>query len=158
MTDRLLETAAPTDIMGAYVVHQEYTIYPTDMEEEEITYPERITTSVEQVYWEGEKGSFIVLSTEKDAFEGFIVHVYVQNNSDNFVCFFAGDVTVNGIDYPDSTIKVLRGGSNSYWDIVIPKSMLEEDNITAVEAIQCRIGVIGENMAVPLYPIEWNAP
>lgn len=158
VTDRLLETAAPTDIMGAYVVHQEYTIHPTDMEEDEITYPERITTSVEQVYWEGEKGSFIVLNTEMDAFEGFIVHIYVQNNSDNFVCFYAGDVTVNGIDYPDSTIKVLRGGSNSYWDIVIPKSMLEEDKITAVEAIKCRIGVIGENMAVPLYPIEWNAP
>lgn len=142
---------------GAYIVHNEFAIYPTGKDGEEATHPARITTSREQVYWNGEKGTFIVLGGEVDEFKGYIVHTFLENNSDSYIYFGLADVVVNGVDAGDPTATVLRPHSTAYKDYIIPIDFLKEQNIQTVSEIDFRVYAVGENLSVPLYPIEWMA-
>ncbi len=143
---------------GNFLVHQEFTIYPTGRTEDQVMYPERITMDTEQVYWDGEKGSFIVLGGEMDEFSGYRVRTYIENNADNYIYFSWNYASVNGeVVFPDSAA-ALRPHSRIYRDILIPNGILQEYEIETVEEIAFRVFAVGENLAVPLYPIVWEAP
>jgi len=160
VSQELLEEGKPKKLESAdghFIVHKEFSIYPTGKAAGEVTRPERISGDAEQVYWNGEKGSFILLGGTEDV-KGYTVHTYVENNTDNYFYFCWTDVTVNGLPaYPDSSIP-LRPHSCSYRDILIPASILEELEIEAVEEIGFTLDARGENLSVPLYPIIWEAP
>ena len=160
VTESMLDDEKPESLAkagGCYIVHKEFTLYPTGKTAEEVTRPNRVTANSELVYWNGEKGSFIVLGGEMDEFKGYIVHTYVQNDSDGYVYFGWNDVVVNGVDtYPDS-ITVLRPHSSAYRDILIPAELLKTNKIKTVERIDFCVYASGENLSVPLYPIEWKA-
>lgn len=155
-----LDAGMPESLANATsncIVHEEFSIYPTGKDVDDITYPNRVSASTEQVYWEGEKGSFTVLGGEFDEFKGYIVHTYVENHSDSYIYFGWSSVVVNGvIAYPDS-ITELRPHSNAYRDIIIPVDLLKENEIENVEEIDFRVYAVGENLSVPLYPIAWEA-
>lgn len=142
---------------GSNLVHKEFAIYPTGKDADEVTYPNRIFAASEQIYWEGEKGTFIVLGGTMDEFKGYIVHTYIRNDSDNYIYFGWDDVVVNGVSaYPDS-VSALRPHSSCYRDIIIPAELLEDNKVKAVEEIDFRVYAVGENLSVPLYPIAWDA-
>lgn len=161
VSQSLLDAGKPESqakIDGAYIVHKEFTIYPTGKSAADVVRPERITSNSEVVYWNGEKGNFIVLGGELDTFKGYIVHTYVENNSDNYIYFGWNNVIVNGVYMdPDSTT-VLRPHSSAYRDIIIPMEDINNNNLGAVSEIAFRVHAVGENLSVPLYPIEWNTP
>lgn len=160
VSQELLEKGKPEKLENAdghFIVHKEFAVYPTGKTAGEVTRPERISGDAEQVYWNGEKGCFVLLGGTKDI-KGYTVHTYVENNTDDYFYFCWADVTVNGLPaYPDSSIP-LRPQSCSYRDILIPASVLEELEIDAVEEIGFTLDARGENLSVPLYPITWEAP
>lgn len=157
---RLLEAGKPDDLVkagGSYIVHKEFTIYPTGKDADDVERRERVTASSELVYWNGEKGNFIVLGGEMDEFKGYIIHTYVENNSDSYVYFGWNDAMVNGVAIDPDSITVLRPHSSAYKDIIIPAAVLKEGKIKTVERIDFSVFAVGENLSVPLYPIEWTA-
>lgn len=146
---------------GHFIVHKEFSIYPTGKKPGEVTRPERVPGENEQVYWDGEKGCFVLLGGTKDV-QGYTVHTYVENNTDYYSYFCWDQVTVNGFSaYPDSSMP-LRPHSCSYRDILIPVSALQEIeeklDSDAIEEIGFTIYALGENLNVPLYPIIWEVP
>ena len=151
-TEELVKAAGP------YLVHKEFAIYPTGKTAEEITRPNRVLFDSERVYWDGDKGKFIVLGGEMDEFTGYVVHVYMENNSDNYICLGWSDhAVVNGVEVVPDSIAVLRPNSAAYRQIVIPASVLKANKIKTVERIDFRVFAVGEDISVPLYPIEWAA-
>lgn len=161
VSQALIDAGKPENqakIDGAYIVHKEFTIYPTGKSAADVVRPERITSSSEVVYWNGEKGNFIVLGGELDTFKGYLVHTYVENNSDNYIYFGWDNVVVNGVPMTPDTTTVLRPHSSAYRDIIIPLEDINNNNLGAVSEIAFRVKAIGENLSVPLYPIEWNTP
>lgn len=142
---------------GCYLVHKEFSIYPTGKTADDVSRPSRVTTSSEQVYWDGDKGKFIVLGGKMDDFKGYIVYAYLENNSDSYVYLGWGDAVVNGVAMDLDTITVLRPHSSAYRQIIIPASVLKENKIKSVERIDFNVYAVGENLSVPLYPIEWTA-
>lgn len=142
---------------GCCIVHKEFTLYPTGKSADEVTRPDRVTAASEAVYWNGEKGSFIVLGGEMDEFSGYIVHTYVENKSDSYIYFCWDYAVVNGLSVnPDMSI-VLRPHSSAYKDIVVPAELLKENKIKDVERIDFKVRAVGENLSVPLYPNTWDA-
>lgn len=160
VSQTLLDAGKPENLAKANVnniVHKEFCIYPTGKDADEVTYPNRVTSGSEQVYWKGEKGTFIVLGGKMDEFKGYIVYTYVENNSDSYIYFGASDVVVNGVSAYSELIAVLRPHSSTYQAVTIPADFLEDENIKNVEEINCRLYAVGENLSVPLYPITWDA-
>ena len=146
---------------GHFLVHEEFSLYPTGKQPGEVTRPERIAGENEQVYWEGEKGSFTVLGGTKNV-QGYVIHTYVENNTDTYAYISWTDVTLNGfVVEPDSSMP-LRPNTCYYRDILIPASDLQEIeeklDSDAIEEIGFRLYALGENLAVPLYPITWDVP
>lgn len=142
---------------GSFIVHEEFVIYPTGKDAGKLTYPERISTDTEQIYWDGEKGTFVLLGGTMDAFKGYVVHTCIENNGDSYIYFGWNGATVNGvITNPDST-SVLRPHSRIYRDVIIPRSVLAENDIKEVKEISFSVSAKGENLSVPLYPITWMA-
>ena len=66
-------------------------------------------------------------------------------------------MVVNGVSAYPNTIAALRPHSGCYRDIIIPIDLLEDNKVKAVEEVDFRVYAIGENLSVPLYPIEWDA-
>lgn len=160
VTQEMLDAGKPeslTKANGSHIVHKEFSIYPTGKDAGEVTYPNRVSTSTEQVYWKGEKGSFIILGGKMDEFKGYMVYTYVENKSDSYIYFAWEDVVVNGVNIEPSSVTVLRPHSSSYRDIIIPAEDLEDNQIKNVEEIDFRVYAVGENLSVPLYPIDWDA-
>lgn len=160
VTQSMLDAEKPgslTTAEGCYLVHKEFTIYPTGKNAEELVRPERASSGSEIVYWDGEKGNFILLGGEMDTYKGYIVHTFVENNSDSYIYFGWNNVVVNGIGTAPDTITVLRPHSTAYRDIIIPAEELKEHKINTVTEIDFRVYAVGENLSVPLYPIEWAA-
>lgn len=156
----LLEEVKPESLSkadGSYIVHKEFCLYPTGKLPEEVTRPNRVTASSELVYWDGEKGSFIVLGGQLDEFKGYILHTYVENNSDSYIYFGLNDVVVNGVATDPDSITVLRPHSRAYRDILVPADLLKANKIKTVEEIDFCVYAVGENLSVPLYPIQWKA-
>ena len=156
----MLEEVKPESLSkadGSYIVHKEFCLYPTGKLPEEVTRPNRVTASSELVYWDGEKGSFIVLGGHLDEFKGYILHTYVENNSDSYIYFGLNDVVVNGVATNPDSITVLRPHSRAYRDILIPADLLKANKIKTVEEIDFCVYAVGENLSVPLYPIQWKA-
>ena len=143
---------------GCHVVHKEFSLYPTGKTAAEVTRPDRITASGERIYWDGEKGSLIVLGGEMDEFKGYIVRIYIENSSDSYIYLSLYDAVINGIYMNANYITVLRPHSSAYRDVIIPASWLTGNKIKSVEEISCSIYAAGTNLSVPLYPIEWDAP
>lgn len=142
---------------GSYIVHKEFSLLPTGKDAEDIKRPDRVAYSSETVYWNGEKGSFIVLGGEMDAHTGYILHTYIENNSDSYIILGLGNVVVNGVPvYPDASA-ILRPHSSTYKDFVIPAEFLKTNKIKTVDRIDFSVYTFGENIYVPLYPIQWNA-
>ncbi len=142
---------------GHNIVHKEFTIYPTGLSAEEVERPNRIFATSEQVYWAGEKGNFIVLGGTMDEFQGYIVHTYIENLSDNYICFGWNGAKVNGVNAGSGHGSVLRPHSTIYRDVVIPIGLLKENSIKVVQEVKFRVFAVGENLSVPLYPIVWEA-
>lgn len=146
---------------GHFIVHKEFSLYPTGKTADQITRPERVYGENEKVFWDGEKGCFVLLGGTKTV-QGYVVHTYVENNTDNYFYFHWKDVTVNGfVVYPDSSTP-LRPNSYYYRDILIPAAALqtieEELDSDVLEEIGFRLAAKGENLNVPLYPITWEVP
>lgn len=144
------------DADGNFLVHEEFAIYPRGKAAAEVTYPDRITGNAEQIYWQGEKGGFVILGGEMNVSDGYVVNTYIENNSDNYVYLAWKDARVNGFNTYPNSITALRPNSRSYRNVVIPRSVLTENKITNVEQIDFQVYAVGENLSVPLYPIVWE--
>lgn len=156
----LLEAGKPRLLEKAFdhnIVHKEFTVYPTGLSAEEVERPNRVFATSEEIYWAGEKGNFLVLGGTMDEFQGYIVHTYIENLSDNYIYFGWDEAKVNGVRANADEVRVLRPHSNIYWDVVIPNSLLKENSIKTVQEVKFRVFAVGENLSVPLYPIVWDA-
>ena len=149
---------------GCFVVHKEFTIYPTGKDAGQITYPERVSADTEKVYWDGEKGQFILLGGTRDV-KGYTVRTYVENNTDDYFYFCWKDVTVNGVAVDDTVLDSsmpIRPHSCYYKDILIPVSVLKqvEEQLGSDELAEIgfTLKAGGENLKVHLYPIIWEVP
>lgn len=164
VSQELLEVGKPETLKkadGYFLAHREFTLYPTGKTADDITRPERISGENEKVYWDGIKGNYTVLGGTKNV-QGYVVHTYVENNTDQYFYICWTDVTVNGFAaYPDSSTPV-RPHSCYYRDILIPASVLQEIEeklqSDAIEEIGFTMDARGENLNVPLYPIVWEVP
>ena len=160
VSQELLDEGKPKRLAradGNYLVHKEFAIYPTGKNADKIVYPNRVSASTEQIYWNGEKGKFIVLGGTKDEFKGYIVHTYIENSSDSYVYFGWEGVIVNGVlTFPDS-VTALRPHSSAYRNVIISADVLDDNKIKTVEEIDFRVYAVGENLSIPLYPIAWEA-
>ena len=143
---------------GYYLARKDYVIFPTGKSAEEIVYPERDSVNGEEVYWAGEKGTFIIRGGELDPFKGYVVSSCVENNSDNYIYFSLRDVVVNGEALGNGGYAIIRPNSRAYWSLVIPKDFMEENKIKAVQEVDFRVFAVGEGLEVPLYPIQWESP
>ena len=160
VSQELLDAGKPLYLEKAFshnIVHKEFTIYPTGLTAEEVERPNRVFATSEEVYWAGEKGNFLVLGGTMDEFQGYIVHTYIENLSDNYIYFGWDSAKVNGVNAGSGHISVLRPHSTVYKDVVIPIDLLKENSIKVVEEIKFRVYAVGENLSVPLYPIVWEA-
>ena len=160
VSEDLLSAGKPKKLIRAdsnYIVHKEFAIYPTGKNADDVTYPGRVSANSEKVYWNGEKGKFIVLGGTKDEFKGYIVHTYIENNSDSYIYFGWNDVVVNGVYATPSSVVALRPHSNTYGNVTISADFLDKNKIKNVEEIDFRVYAVGENLSVPLYPITWEA-
>ena len=160
LPQRQEEDPIPEDLVkaaGNFLVHEEFCIYPTGAEVQDIVYPDRVSATSEKIYWDGEKGSFIVLGGKKDAFKGYIIHTYAKNDSDSYIYLGWNNVSVNGVGIKPSSCTALRPHSSVYREIIIPAGFLYDNAIPDVEQVGFRVFAMGENLSIPLYPIEWKA-
>lgn len=160
----LLEAGKPDKLVradGHFIVHKEFSLYPTGKTADQITRPERVSGENEQIYWDGEKGFFVVLGGTKNV-QGYVIHTYVENKTDNYFYFSWTDVTVNGSKVDPDSSTPLRPHSCYYRDILIPAAALQEIEEALgsdeIETIGFKLYALGENLKVPLYPITWEVP
>lgn len=156
----LVDAGKPRELVlgnGCFLVHEELSVYPTGLTAEEVVYPERITASTEQTYWDGDKGTFVVLGGETDEFRGYIVRTYIENRADHYMFLGWDDVEINGVSVYLDTSEALRPHSCTYRDILIPNSTLTAYSTGSVKEIAFRVHAVGENLSIPLYPIVWDA-
>ena len=164
VTQEQLDAGKPEKLESAdghFIVHKEFSLYPTGKTGDQITRPERITGENEKVYWDGEKGSFVLLGGTKNV-QGYVIHTYVENNTDQYFYFHWEDVTVNGIEANLDSSTPLRPHSYYYRDILIPAETLQEIagklGSSVLEELGFTLSAKGENLNVPLYPITWEVP
>lgn len=146
---------------GHFIVLKEFSLYPTGKTADQITRPERIYGENEKVYWDGEKGCFVLLDGTKNV-QGYVIHTYVENNTDQYFYFCWTDVTVNGFNATLDSSTPMRPHSYYYRDILVTAETLQEIeeklDSDALEEIGFRLYALGENLNVPLYPITWDVP
>ena len=159
-TQEMLDAGMPEELTranGCFLVHKEFSLYPTGLQADEVTYPERVKDTNEQVFWDGDKGCFVVLNGKQNV-TGYSIQTYVENRSDHYIYMNWEDVEVNGIAVFPHAPEALRPHSYVYTTVTVPTKTLTDYKVGTVQQVEFRVQVKGENLSVPLYPIKWMAP
>ena len=65
-------------------VDDTFTIYPTGLTADEVTYPDRRTTSTEQVVVDNDDVTFVILDSEVDDIWGYTLHCFIEFSEEEF--------------------------------------------------------------------------
>lgn len=117
-------------------VDDTFAIYPTSLSAEEITYPERSTSSTEQILLDDENVSFIILEEKEDSIWGYYLLCYLENKTDKDLMFTWEDVSVNGYMIDPFWAEIVTAGKRSYEEIHFLNSYFEENDISSVEEVE----------------------
>ena len=117
-------------------VKDTFRIYPTGLTADAVTYPERISTSTEQVVIDNDQVCFVILESGIDNIWGYSLHCYLENKTDKTLMFSWDDVSVNGFLIDPFWATEVAPGIRSYSDISFSKSEFEKNDIDSVEEIE----------------------
>lgn len=126
-------------------VDDTFTIYPTGLTADEVTYPDRRTTSTEQVVVDNDDVTFVILDSEVDDIWGYTLHCFIENKTDKALMFAWNDVSVNGYMIDPFWAKDVTPGMRSYTDISFSEEEFEKNEIAAVEEIEYTLRAYDSN-------------
>ncbi len=117
-------------------VGETFTIYPTGLSAEEISYPERKTEADEMIVADNEKVTFVILGSENDAIWGYTLKCFIANKTDMNVTMGLQDVSVNGFMVDPFWAVSIAPGKMTYTEISFSSTEFDDNNITEVEEIE----------------------
>ncbi len=128
-----------------YFVNEQYVVYPTGLSSEEIVCPERATTPVEQVVFDNDVITFVILKASDDDSLEYTLQCYLENKTDKTLMFSWDDVSVNGYMVDPFWAIEISPGKRCYSGIDFSKSDFDDNDITEVEEISYRMRVYDSN-------------
>ena len=117
------------------LVNDVFTIYPTGLSADAVVYPERRTTAAEQVLFDNDEYSFIILDQEDDSFWGYTLDCFIENKTDKTLVFSWNNVCVNGYMIDPYWATEITPGMKAYSGVSFSSSDFEEVGITAADEI-----------------------
>ena len=128
------------------VIEQIYAIYPTGMTKETVVYPDRLSTTTEDIIFENDQFSFIILSSGFTEFGDFEINYYIENKtSDMDLMFSWHDVSVNNYMFDIYFAKSLISGRRAYGSITFYDYKLDQNSITSIDEIEFELKVYDYN-------------
>lgn len=126
------------DFMAEPYVNDSFTIYPTGLNADTVTRPERQSVGGEQVIVDNGDVTFIIesISDENDA---YTLRCYLSNKTDRSLMFAWDETTVNGCAIDPVWAVEVAAGKQAYSEITFYRSDLTENAIDAVEQIVFRL-------------------
>ena len=122
-------------------IENAYTIYPTGLSADEVSYPKRRTASTEQVIVDNEDASIIFLDSEYDSIWGYILHFYIENKTNKTLCFYSDETKVNGYSGYLTNEEEVAPDMRCYFDIAFTEDMFERYNIASIDEIEYNIRI-----------------
>ena len=121
----------------------EYTIYPTEKDIQDISYPARMVTDTEVVLYDTDDYCAIILSNETDD-RGFHMNFYLENKTDHEIIFTMtwGNVFVNGYLVDPRWGMAVSAGKKMYNSLCFDYDLLDEHGISSVEVIEFTLSVL----------------
>lgn len=124
------------DWMADRLVKERFSIYPTGLTADTVSYPDRLSYDAEQVVVDNEYGSFVIYTTDSNGSYGYTVLAYLENKTENPLMFSWEDVSVNGYMCDPFWAKTVAANSRSYAEISFSNNSLAENGIETVEEIE----------------------
>lgn len=128
------------DFMAEPYANDVYTIYPTGLDANSVTYPERAAVGGEQVITDRSGVDFIIESFEDDG-TTYTLRCYLRNRNEMALMYAWENVTVNGCAIDPMWAMEVPAGKQAYGEITFLRSDLEENGIQDVEEIEFRLSV-----------------
>lgn len=131
------------------LVNDEYAIYPTGLDADSVTYPERTVSTSEQIIIDNEGCTFIIEGVESDGTWGYSLNCYLVNKTSDPLMFSWNDVSVNGYMVDPFWATEVAPGKRAFSDISFSNSDFETNGISEVEDIEFKLRVYNPN--------DWSA-
>ena len=134
------------DWSADYIINDFYTVYPTGFSSDTIIYPERLTSTTEEVILDDENSSFIILSSEFTSTGGYELEYYIENKTtDKELMFSWDDVSMNGYMIDPFFASSITPGKREYGTITFSSWRLEELGFESIDEIEFNLRVYDEN-------------
>lgn len=117
-------------------VDQEFSVYPTGMNAETVTYPEYVHKNGEAVILDNEQLLFIVEKVEDSGSETYTLNCYIANKTDKDLLIGWDNVSVNGFMVDPFWADAVGAGKQLYTQISFFASDLEDQGIETVTEIE----------------------
>lgn len=122
--------------MDALYVYDTFTVYPTGLSAETVTYPVRPLLPGETTILDGSSGLIFRLGpSDEDGAGDYVLPCYVENNTDKTVMFSWDAVEVDGLVVTPAWSVTVAPGKRAVSEIAIPGGELADAGIETVEKI-----------------------
>lgn len=123
---------------------EEYVIYPTEKNIQDISYPVRKASNTEVILYDTDQFSVIVLSNETSNGD-FLMHYYLENKTGHEIMFSMDDVSINGYMADPFWGASVAAGKKLYTTVCFYESLLSDNDISTVEEIEFILRVLNAN-------------
>ena len=141
-----LSAKDPMDWESPEFAGEHCTLYP--MGEEAYKPFERPAQETDIVLMDNEYVTIIIISKGMDADGGYTMNLFIQNKADVNICVKPTNVCINGVEVDPWWFPTITAGKATFSSISWGAFALNENNITAVEAITMTMNIfdeLGEN-------------
>lgn len=122
--------------MSEPVLDEAFTIYPTGLNADTISLPQRPVNPYDTVIIDDENVSFVIASASESGSSRYTLSVYLQNKTDRNLMYSWDLVSVNGIMLDPFWASSVAAGKNACSEINFYRSDLEANGIQEISEIE----------------------
>ncbi|NLL91733.1 MAG: hypothetical protein GX222_04855 [Ruminococcaceae bacterium] len=129
------------DFEEEYYIDDYFAVYPTGLDADSVTYPDRVSPPGGKVIVDNEDLKFTIESANEDDYWGYMLHLYVENRTEATIYLAWSDLSVNGFGVvPNWNDTVLSGKRKLSFTYISP-GYLDANGITNVEEVEFQLVV-----------------
>ncbi|NMA06719.1 MAG: hypothetical protein GX928_03250, partial [Ruminococcaceae bacterium] len=129
------------DYEEEYYIDEYFSVYPTGLDADSVTYPYRVSPPGGKVIVDNEDLKFTIESANNDDYWGYMLHLYVENRTEATIYLAWSDLSVNGFGaVPNWNDTVLSGKRKLSFAYISP-GYLDANGITNVEEVEFQLVV-----------------
>ena len=129
------------NLLSDNIVYGTYTVYPTGLSAKEVVIPERRKGNKEQVIFDDENVTFIIIEPYQDDIWGYSLKCFIENKTDKKLMFAMDDVSVNGYMIDPFWAESIPAGKKSITSVSFSDRDFEENGITQVSSVEFKMRV-----------------